>query len=261
MDTKIILVISAVMFTMVILLFLFGFIIKYQKKSISFQTEKKVMQSAFEQELLKSQLEIQEQTLKNISQEIHDNIGQVLSLAKLHLATADAGNPGSMIEKVANSKELITKAIQDLRSLSKSLDTDTISAIGLYNAAKNELDSIEKAGFHQTHLVLEGALYKLGPEVELILFRVLQELLNNIIKHAGAKNITVHFNYLPQKLQMKIMDDGTGFDLNNLNNHTSSEFGLGLKNMHNRAKIINAEFLMESKPGAGTTVFISADKP
>ncbi|MGE5108972.1 MAG: sensor histidine kinase [Sphingobacteriales bacterium] len=215
------------------------------------------MQTTFEQELLKTQLEIQEQTLKNISQEIHDNIGQVLSLAKLHLATFEIGEPELMKQKVDGSKELITKAIQDLRSLSKSLDTDAISAIGLYQAAKNELDSIEKAGFHHTHLILDGAFYKLEPNVELILFRVFQEVLNNIIKHAGAKNITVQFNYQPQILTLKISDDGIGFDLNRINENNSSDFGLGLKNMHNRTKIVNADFLMESRIGKGTTVTIT----
>ena len=219
------------------------------------------MQSAFEQELLKTQLEIQEQTLKNISQEIHDNIGQVLSLAKLHLATFEIGAPEMMKQKVDGSKELITKAIQDLRSLSKSLDTDAISAIGLYQAAKNELENIEKAGFHQTHLVLDGALYKLEANVELILFRVFQEVLNNIIKHAAAKNITVQFNYQSQSLTLKISDDGTGFDLTWVNENSSNQFGLGLKNMHNRAKIVNADFLMESRIGEGTTVTITLNNP
>ena len=260
MDTKIILVICASIFALVIILFLFSFIIKYQKKSIAFQTEKKVMQSAFEQELLKTQLEIQEQTLKNISQEIHDNIGQVLSLAKLHLATADVNNPDSINQKLGDSKNLISKAITDLRNLSKSLDTDAISAIGLFNATKNELELIQRAGFHHTHLVLEGVLYKLESNVELILFRVLQEVLNNTIKHAGAKNITVQFDYQSHLLTLKITDDGNGFDLSRINDHANNEFGLGLKNMYNRAKIVNADFLMESRIGEGTSVTISINK-
>lgn len=261
MDTKIILVICASIFALVIILFLFSFIIRYQKKSIAFQTEKKVMQSVFEQELLKTQLEIQEQTLKNISQEIHDNIGQILSLAKLHLATVDINKPDSINEKIGGSKELISKAIQDLRNLSKSLDTDTISAIGLYKAAKNELDIIQRAGFHHTHLVLDGALFKLEPNAELILFRVLQEILNNIIKHSSAKNITVLFDYQPRLLILKITDDGIGFDLSRINDHNNNEFGLGLKNMYSRAKIVNADFLIESRIGEGTSVKISINKP
>lgn len=261
MDTKIILVICAVVFTMVILLFLFGFIVKYQRKSISFQTEKKVMQSAFEQELLKTQLEIQEQTLKNISQEIHDNIGQVLSLVKLHLATMDTDRPELLKEKMNDSRNLISKAIQDLRSLSKRLDTDSVQAMGLLHSVRNELEAVEKVGLHKTSLILNGIQYKLEPNVELILFRVFQELLNNILKHARAKNISVEFIYHPHQLQLKIKDDGTGFDLKEITGNNNSEPGLGLKNMHNRAKMINADFLMESYIGKGTNVTITLNKP
>ncbi|HET9055831.1 MAG TPA: ATP-binding protein [Chitinophagaceae bacterium] len=256
MDIKIILVICASIFFVGVIIVLFGFIIQYQKRNLDFRAEKKIMQSAFEQELLNTQLDIQEQTLKRISQEIHDNIGQVLSLAKLYLATTEAGNSDVVKERINESKELIATAIQDLRNLSKSLDTDAVSAIGLYRAVQNKLDFIEKAGFHKTHLDLEGTFYKLEPEAELIIFRVLQEALNNIIKHAQAKNIMVKFNYQPEQLSIKISDDGVGFDLSQLQ-YDNNEFGLGIKNMHNRAKLVNANFFMESSLGEGTTIYIS----
>jgi two-component system, NarL family, sensor kinase len=260
MDTKIILVICASLFALVIILFLFSFIIRYQRKSNAFQAEKKIMQSAFEQELLKANLEIREQTLKNISQEIHDNIGQVLSLAKLHLGTMDIEKPEGLPDKISSSKELVTKAIQDLRNLSKSLDTDSIVERGIVNAAKNELDIIQRAGVHQTHLSVQGDVYSLELNTELILFRVLQELLNNIIKHARAKNIVVDFIYKPNSFEMKIKDDGNGFDLNAITNNSKNGLGLGLKNMHNRARMVNAVFFMESFIGKGTNVIITVNK-
>lgn len=261
MDTKIILVICASLFTLVILLFLFSFIIQYQRKSTAFQAEKKVMQSAFEQELLKTQLEIQEQTLKNISQEIHDNIGQVLSLVKLHLGTIDTAKPDAIQEKVNSSKDLVTKAIQDLRNLSKSLDTDVVKARGLIAAAKTELETIQRAGLHKTHLFIEGEHYYLENNTELILFRIFQEILNNIIKHARAKNIVANFIYQPHLFVLEIKDDGEGFDLNTITTEENNETGLGLRNMHNRARMVNADFFMESTIGEGTNVTIKVKKP
>ena len=86
--------------------------------------EKKNMETKFQQEILQTQLEIQEQTLKNISQEIHDNIGQALSLAKLNLNTMQVTNDEGLQQKILNSKELVSKAIVDLRDLSRSHDTE-----------------------------------------------------------------------------------------------------------------------------------------
>jgi signal transduction histidine kinase len=93
----------------------------------------------FQQTLLQSQLEIQEQTLKNISQEIHDNIGQALTLVKLNLNTMDFDLNEQSNQKIITSKELISKAINDLRDLSRSLNTDIIADLGLQNAIEQEL--------------------------------------------------------------------------------------------------------------------------
>jgi signal transduction histidine kinase len=245
--------------TVIVLLlaaFIISFLFLYQRKNFRHRAEKEQIKNSFQKELLKAQLEIKEQTLKNVSQEIHDNIGQALSLVKLHLARIDPQKIESASEKLNDSKDLVAKAILDLRSISKSLDTDAVMSVGLFNAVKNELDIVQRAGFHETHLVLDGSLYKLESYAELILFRIIQETLNNIIKHAKAKKINISFDYQPAQLTLKITDDGAGFDLSQLNQPGKTEFGLGLKNMHNRAKIIDADFSMESILEIGTVVTI-----
>src|SRR5215213_4553470 len=103
----------------------------HQKKQLQYLREKEQLKVAFEKEILESKLEIQEQTLKNVSQEIHDNIGQILSLAKLTINTMNHTEPETLQEKINDSKQLVGKAIQDLRDLSKSLDTDYVTQMGL----------------------------------------------------------------------------------------------------------------------------------
>jgi signal transduction histidine kinase len=127
MDTRIIIVISGALFSIVVISFLFRFILLYQKRTNAFISERKVLEARYQQELLKAQLEMQEQTLKHISQEIHDNIGQTLSLAKLNLnrITDDVASGN-----VQQSTQLLTKAIADLRSLSRSLHADTVLSGG-----------------------------------------------------------------------------------------------------------------------------------
>jgi signal transduction histidine kinase len=234
----------------VIIIFLF----QIQKKNQKHIFEKQQLQSRYQQELLQTQLEIQEQTLKTISQEIHDNIGQVLSLAKLNLNTMETDKPEELKEKIIDSKKLVSKAIQDLRDLSKSMNTDNIEALGLVRAVEYEMDMIRKTGF-KTELNVEGSIIRLEPQKELILFRIIQEVTNNIIKHAEAASIEIKIAYTENELKIEVKDDGKGFDLSSLNEN-AKEFGIGIRNMHSRARLINADFNMNSEMGKGTIVSI-----
>jgi len=220
-----------------------------------FIEEKQIMQSEFKNELLQTQLEIQEQTLKNISQEIHDNIGQALSLAKLNLNTMPPTNDEALQQKIVNSKELVSKAITDLRDLSRSLDTDYVQEMGLQRAIEYELEMIRKTGTVETNMVVEGAMFRLQKQNELILFRIVQETLNNILKHASARSINVNIDYSATAFTLIIKDDGKGVNLQPLDDEKSN-FGLGIRNMHSRAKLIGADFNLSSSIGEGTEVKI-----
>jgi len=236
--------------------FIISFLFIYQRKHNKHKQEKTDLQFKFQQTLLQTQLEIQEQTLKNISQEIHDNIGQVLSLAKLNLGTMDIEQPEKLQQKIDDSRTLVGKAIQDLRDLSKSLDADQIKARGLNRAIEYELEMIKKTGSYETHFNVEGSPQKLDPQRELILFRIVQEILNNIIKHAKANAIEIRLGYEPEELFIDISDNGTGFDLKQLEENNNEKLGQGIRNMHSRAKLINAGFSMSSTIGKGTLVTI-----
>lgn len=146
---------------------------------------------------MESKLEIQEQTLKTISQEVHDNIGQVLSLAKLNINTMAEATPEALTEKINDSRLLITKAIQDLRDLSKSLNTDYISEMGLLKAIEYEVDLIQKTVLLNIKLIIKGETYRLDPHTELIVFRIVQEALHNVLKHAQATLVKVGLHYEP----------------------------------------------------------------
>jgi signal transduction histidine kinase len=255
MDTKIIIVIGAAVFALLVITFLFRFILLYQKKSIAFSSEKKLMETKFQQELLLSQLEIQEQTLKNISQEIHDNIGQTLSLVKLNLNTIDMEKPAVIPQKVDNSKQLVGKAITDLRSLSKKLHSDSILAAGLLKAIEFELGLVEKSGVFQTSFKINGDPVILDAQKELILFRIVQEAMNNIIKHAHASTIGISANFAHNHLQLLIDDNGNGFKLPLEQGDINR--GIGLRSMENRVKLLNGQFAIETALEKGTQIQIS----
>ena len=229
----------------------------YSKKQKKNKIEKQMMQAQFQQSLLQTQIEIQEQTFKNISQEIHDNIGQVLTLAKLHLNTFPQNIGTALQARVSDTEQLVSKAINDLRDLSKSLHSDKISEIGLANAIENELRMLRNTKQFHTSLDTVGQPFQLLPNHQMILFRIVQESLNNAIKHAKAKSITVQLHYQNSQLCLSIADDGIGFNTNALQ---TSQTGIGLKNMQDRAALIGGVFTLFSMPGNGTTVTININE-
>jgi len=243
---------SCIFFILVFAFFIF-FYIKVKHRHNEFLLNEQKVKSEYEQTLLRTQLEIQEQTLKTISEEIHDNIGQALSLAKLKLNTLKYDQPDLLVEKINDSRELVSKAIRDLRDLSRSLNTDSIASMGLVRAIELELELFRKSGF-QTTLYTEGEIRKMEPQQELILFRIVQESLNNIIKHAEAKTIRVSALYTEVELDLQVEDDGKGADPSQLDMDGNSYKSLGLRNMSNRAGMIGGTFSINSVPGNGTII-------
>lgn len=232
-----------------------SFLFLYRNRHRKLLREKEQLRLSYERELLKSQLEIQEQTFKHISQEIHDNIGQMLSLAKLNISTMDPSRPDGLEQKISDAKKLVGQAIYDLRNLSHGLSTDYIADMGLARAIEHELEMIRKSGVYDTVLEWDGKPYSLDKQRELIIYRILQETLNNIIKHAASQKIIIHLQYSPEEFTLTITDNGKGFDLTPLNHNTS--YGLGIKNMYNRAKLMGAGFQISSTLGEGTSVVLS----
>jgi signal transduction histidine kinase len=221
-------------------------VLVYQKKQTQYIQEKTALKTAFEKELLEAQLEMQELTLKNVAQEIHDNIGQTLSLAKLNLNTINPEKGAGTPEKIANTKELVSKAITDLRILSKTLHTDAVLSVGLAEAIVMELRLIENAGVFKTAFTVSGTPAPVDTQKELILFRAVQEALNNAIKHSGADLIEVHLRYTPTELQVAVKDNGKGF----APKAAGTADGSGMRNMQNRAKLIGGSFHIDNRqPG------------
>ena len=255
-EIRIAIIIATFLFVILTLLITIS-IILYKTRQNKFREEKQLLNAQFQQTLLETQLEIQEQTFKNISQEIHDNIGQVLSLVKLNINTMDCDKPKALNEKISDSKHLISKAIQDLRDLSKSLNTDYIAEMGLTRSVEYELEMIQKTGSYEIQFNTTGKPYRLEPQQELIFFRIVQEALHNIIRHAKATIIKVELLFEPEIFTLKIMDNGVGFDSSQLAINNYNGLGLGIRNMHNRASMINTDFNLMRHVEKGTTVILT----
>jgi signal transduction histidine kinase len=226
--------------------FIIGFAFLSQRRRQQHKLEITEMRNKYEQELLRSQLEIQEQTLKTISQEIHDNIGQSLTLAKLQLHTLPA-SPG--FEDIQPTRDLIAKSINDLRDLSKSLNPDRIADIGLVESIRHEMLLLEKTKAMQTSLEVSGTFKKVPPEKEIIVFRIFQEMMSNCIRHAQATRMDVRIEYLDENMMLSLTDNGKGFEDGYIK-------GVGINSMHSRANLISASLNIQSG-GNGSTVTLN----
>lgn len=213
--------------------------------------EKQSLQLFFTEQLLQSQLEMQEQTFNTISKEIHDNVGQILSLAKVQINIMEQGETLNR-PLLGDIKESIAKALVDLRDIAKSLNSERIRLGSLIEITNHELQRINRLGIIKTFLFTDGNETNIEEQKKLIIFRILQESLQNILKHAKAKKIEVFYRYHEDCLKLDIVDDGAGFN----NEGVHKKDGLGLQNIINRAALIGGRATINSIINQGTTVTI-----
>ncbi|HLI92694.1 MAG TPA: sensor histidine kinase [Puia sp.] len=248
-----------ILISIALALLLVGFIVTtlflYQRRQHRQEQQLARMKDEYQQELLRSQLEIQEATFKTIAMELHDNIGQVLSVVKLSLSVLPIDKDHPAWESVQNSRQMLNKVIYDMGNLTKSLHTDRIAQIGLVEAMRFDLDSLRRTGLLEVEFSVEGKEYRLEDQRSIFLYRMFQEMLNNILKHSKATRVNIAINYsIDNKFVLKVDDNGVGFDIEKKRTQASSSSGIGLKSMTNRASLIGAQISVQSQPGKGTSI-------
>lgn len=224
-----------------------------RKNRLLFENER--IRKEFEKTLLHTQLEIQEQTLSHVSREIHDNIGQTLSLVRLQLNMQDI--PGQNVQKTGKmheADELLGKVIQDLRLLSHSMNTNMVADKGFVASVEALLQQLQRTGRYQTLLDIYNEHFSIDDDRGIILFRMVQEILNNIVKHAHAKNIRISMKQDDDASSVVIQDDGKGFDPQM---KTGSGKGMGLASIMERAGVIGGSLEIDSHAGEGTIMTIT----
>ncbi|MBT8384114.1 MAG: histidine kinase [Bacteroidia bacterium] len=223
----------------------------FQNRKVKFLYEQKEAEQRFEEEIIKSQLETQEQTLQNISWELHDNIGQLLSVARMQLNIIQSDLNENKKNLVNETGEIISKSLQEIRSLSKLLNPDVVKNIGLEEAIQLEIDRFNRLNFINASLIIIGDSRAINQKDEIILFRILQEFLSNSVKHSKTSKLEVTLTYSIDTLTIRIQDFGLGFDENTVKK------GSGLLNMKNRAKLINTIFELKSAKDKGVSLTLT----
>ncbi len=222
----------------------------YQRRRFQFKEELLHMQQQYNEALLQSQLETHEATLHQISEEIHDNIGQLLSSTKMLLGITER-NLDSIPDTLKTAEQTLGKAIQDLRSLSKSLNKEWLHQFNITENLKTEVERINASHAIQAEYFTSTSFLPLQAEAQVMLFRIVQEALQNSIKHANAQHIVVRTLFSHEQITVTIDDNGTG-----MKETEQSLSGVGMMNMQHRTRLLGGTIVWHPLP-QGTQVFIT----
>jgi signal transduction histidine kinase len=235
-----------VFFTLVVILLVIFFY--FLKKKNKFLVEKMEADLYFQSELVKTRIEIKDQTLSEISKELHDNIGQIISVAIMQLNICISSKDVQMHE-LKDLKTLLAKSLDELRILSRIINKDNLLQNNFLEAIQQDLERIKKLKKIKFNFNQIGAIPTINKEHELIIYRIFQEALHNSLKHSRSDLFDVHIETTDSLFILKLKDSGIGYDLEKSNS------GIGLNNMKLRAKLIGAELILNSD-STGTSVTI-----
>lgn len=223
-----------------------GILTRLRKKKLLL--EKQLQEERFEARLLENRLQVQALTFDSIGKELHDNIGQLLSTAKMLIGITEneTQSPPSTLISANNT---LDRAIAELRSLSNLFDKEWMEGFDLYRHLDKVIAEINAGGKLWIDIFRKGHLLPATPERQFTLLRIIQEGIQNVLKHAAAQKLSIRIFYDDQMLITELQDDGKGFDTN------SHSKGLGIKHMRERVRWLGGKINFTSQPGR-TLVYI-----
>ncbi len=210
-----------------------------------------------EQELksYNAMIEGQEEERKRIATDLHDRLGSMLSTVKLLFSSLDTKIDKAQEENTKQyikANELLDEACVEVRRISHNLSTGMVMSFGLVAALQELCESIDNSNIIKCKLLVYGMDERLEQKTEIGIYRMIQELFNNILKHAKAKQVTVQLNRVEDAINVTVEDDGVGFNLE----EKRKSGGMGLGNLETRATQLNGAYHVDSKPGKGTISII-----
>ena len=227
------------------------FFITYQKRLLRKQLELNQVKQDQQKEILRNTIQAQENERKRIAQDLHDEVGAMLSVVKLNVSMIERHTQEKANSLAGETKSYLDEVITQVRGISRALLPPSLEKLGLNHALEELANWVNKTDKIRIECQNTGEPFRFDTIKELAVFRVSQEVVNNAIKHSGADLILINSRYTDKSVSIVIRDNGKGFDLNE-----KLQTGLGLKNLESRMEMINARFKLKSKPGTGTTAIV-----
>ena len=234
------------------------FVIFYQKRLLKQQLRLQEIQAKAQWQLLNATIETQEKERKRISQDLHDEIGAQLSTAKLGVGKIiRLSKEMAMVgDQAMETKNMLDEIISNVRQLSRELLPATLEEFGLEVTFEELRKRVEANADFELNFNIEHKIPRMEVRKELYLYRVVQELLNNAIKHSQATVIELNATLTGDRLYLEFKDNGVGFDMSKLQQNNGSARGLGLYNIESRISMLNAKMSYDSAPQQGTRIGI-----
>lgn len=199
----------------------------------------------------RSLIEGQEDERKRIAEELHDGLGILLSAAKIQVSSIKQ-NDNKDKSKIDKASKLLEQATKDVRKISHNMMPGLLTKFGLFEALKDLVENVNNSNNISAFIKISGSEKRLPGKTEIMLYRIIQELINNTLKHAEAKNITIKVTVLPDQLEIIYTDDGKGFDITT----SQSNKSIGLQSIHSRLDFLNGRLTFESEKDKGAAFYL-----
>jgi two-component system NarL family sensor kinase len=204
-------------------------------------------------------LRVQEAERGRISRDLHDGVGQSLTALKVQLQLLEqsaAQEESPLASRLAELRAMADRTLQEVRQISHLLRPQMLDDLGLLPTLRWLARTFQQRTGVEVALSSEGPFEQTDPDVENLVFRLVQEALTNVAKHAGAPAVQVHLGRVGDRLSLTVQDRGAGFDAEEFLRSTDEERGFGLRGMRDRVHLFAGRFTVKSQPGAGTTLEI-----
>jgi signal transduction histidine kinase len=245
-------------FSLIVLILMMGviiFMLQYRKRKIQYDNEIERVNEAHKMELLNTQLQVQSGTMQTIGKELHDNLGQKITLASIYLQQVPLKkSQESLDEDISSVNKLLNDTLAELRRLSKTLVDQNISFQSLNYLLEAEAENIRNATALRVNLSMDCEEDFLNFQTKTNILRMFQEFSQNSIKHSKCKEINLMLRCDSRQIVMMCQDDGIGFDTQ------AKVKGIGLTNLNRRASEMGADLHIESQVGQGTLMTLKINK-
>jgi two-component system, NarL family, sensor kinase len=222
------------------------FIVFHQRRVIRYQMQLQKMEEEQQKILLNASIRWQEEERQRIAADLHDDAGPLLATARLYLnENLFKQDINTQLQSIYNAKQIIDDTIQLIRNISHSLMPPTLKNFGLESAINDLFQKISGTGSINASCRFHDYRQRLRPEQELLIFRVVQELVNNILKHSNSSFIHLTQNYNEDKFYLRLHHDGRGITQQDFEKMNKSSLGLGLKNIQSRMKVLHGSINFE----------------
>lgn len=223
-----------------------SFMVFHQRRVIRFNKKIQKMEEERQQMLLRASIRFQEEERQRLASDLHDDAGPLLATARLYLnENLIHQEPALQLQSIFSAKQIIDDTIQLIRNISHSLMPPTLKNFGLEAAIKDLFDKINGSGSINASARFHDNRQRLNDEQELLIFRILQELVTNIIKHSSAGFIHLTQNAQGNIVYFRIHHDGKGILQPQFDKLEHDSTGLGLKNIHSRIRVLNGKIFFE----------------